>query len=63
MISHTSLICISHANLNEFKETDKHAGYNNELYITWYYLVEGSYDNSYSLEAITIQSLIFKIKE
>ena len=26
----------------------------------WYYLVEGSYDNSDSSEAITIQSLIFR---
>ena len=50
--------CKSHANHNE--EAGKHAGYNNELYMTWYYLVEGSYDNSDSSEAINIQSLIFR---
>ena len=35
MMSHTLLTCNSHD-----EETGKHAGYNNELYMTWYYLVE-----------------------
>ena len=33
MTSHTLLTCKSHANYNE--EAGKHAGYNNELYMTW----------------------------
>ena len=58
MTSHTLLTCKSHANHNE--EAGKHAGYNNELYMMWYYLVEGSYNNSDSSETIIIQSLIFR---
>ena len=50
MMSHTLLTCKSHANHNE--GAGKHAGYNNELYITC--LVEESYDNLDSSEAITI---------
>ena len=52
MRSHTLLTCKSHANHNE--EAGKNVGYNNELYMMWYYLVEGLYDNSDSSEAITI---------
>ena len=57
MTSHTLLACKSRA--NHIEEAGKHVGYNNELYMMWYYLVEGSYDNSDSSEAITIRSLIF----
>ena len=52
MTSHKLRACKSHANCNE--EADKHAGYNNELYMMRYYLIEGSYDNSDSSEAITM---------
>ena len=52
LTSHALLTCKSHD-----EEAGKHAGYNNELYMTWYCLVEGSCDTS---EAITIQSLIFR---
>ena len=36
MTSHTLLTCKLHANHNE--EAGKHAGYNNELYMMWYYV-------------------------
>ena len=40
MTSHTLLTCKSHA--NHIEEASKHSSYNNELFMTWYYLVEGS---------------------
>ena len=58
MTSYTLHTCKSHTYHN--KEAGKHAVYNNELYMTWYYLVKGSYDNSDYSEAITIQSVIFR---
>ena len=58
MTSYTLLTCKSHAYHN--KEAGKHAVYNNELYMTRYYLVEGSYDYSDYSEAINIQSVIFR---